>query len=75
MTVPKEVRDRLGLKPGDGPVFEFEDGSVRLRAEKRTTLRELKVSLPAGRGYPGKEVERDAARAGVTREVTEEPVG
>lgn len=38
--------------------------------------KQLKGSLPAGRGYPGKEIERDAARACVTREVTgEEPVG
>ena len=74
LTVPKEVRDRLGLEPGDGLIFEIEDDSVRLEVEKRTTLRELKRSLPAERAYPGKEVERAAARAHVVRRVMgEEP--
>lgn len=72
LTVPKEVRDRLGLEPGDGLIFEIEDNSVRLRVEKRTTLRQLKGSLPAERAYPDKEVERDAARAHVVRRVTGE---
>jgi AbrB family looped-hinge helix DNA binding protein len=63
LTVPKEVRDLLGLKSGDRVVFEFEGGSVRLRAERHKSLGELKGSLPArGRGYPGKEGERKAAR-------------
>lgn len=66
------MRDRLGLKPGDGLVFEFEDDSVRLRVERRTTLRELKGSLPAERVYPGKEVERDATRAHVARRMVGE---
>ena len=76
LTVPKEVREQLGLEPGDGLVFEFDDDSVRLRVEKRTTLRRLKGSLPSERAYPGKEAERRAALAHVTRKVTgEETVG
>ena len=64
------------MKPGDGLIFEFEDDSVRLRVERRTTLRGLKGALRTGRGYAGKEAERAAARAHVVREVTgEEPVG
>ena len=63
LTIPKEVRERLGLEPGDGLIFEFEDGSVRLRVEKHTTLRQLKGSLPAESAYLGKETEREAARA------------
>ncbi|QIN77857.1 AbrB/MazE/SpoVT family DNA-binding domain-containing protein [Rubrobacter marinus] len=76
LTVPKEVREQLGLEPGDGLVFELDEGAVRLRVEKRTPLRKLKGSLPAGRAYPGKEAERRAARAHVAREVAGEgPVG
>ena len=55
------------MKPGDGLVFEFEGDSVRLRVKRRTTLRKLKGSLPAERAYPGKEAERDTARAYVVR--------
>lgn len=76
LTIPKEIRDRLGLKPGDGLIFELEDDSVRLKVERRTTLRELKGSLSAERAYPGKEAERGAARAHVTQDVMgKEPVG
>lgn len=68
LTVPKEVRERLGLKRGDRVVFEFEGDSVRLKAERRRGLEELKGSLPATREYPGKEAERKAAREHAVRE-------
>ena len=36
ITVPKEVRDRLGLETGDKVYFDItEDGSVRLVARNR----------------------------------------
>ncbi len=39
LTVPKEVRERLGLRVGDRLVFELlEGGSVRLEVERRRTL-------------------------------------
>lgn len=62
VTVPKDVRERLGLKSGDRLVFEFEEGSLRLRVEHRRPLAELKGSLASDRGYPGREAEREAAR-------------
>jgi antitoxin PrlF len=68
LTVPKDVRERLNLKSGDRVVFEFEGDSVRLRAERRRSLEELRGSLPATREYPGKEAEREAAREHAVRE-------
>lgn len=68
LTVPKDVRERLGLKRGDRVVFEFEEDSVRLKVEKRMSLEELRGSLPATREYPGKDAERRAAREHVVRE-------
>lgn len=68
LTVPKDVRERLGLKRGDRVVFEFEEDSVRLKVEKRRSLDELRGSLPATRKYPGKDAERRAAREHVARE-------
>lgn len=59
--MPKDVRERLGLKSGDRLVFEFEEGSVRLRVEHRRSLADLKGSLASDRGYPGREAEREAA--------------
>lgn len=68
LTVPKEVRDRLGLRSGDRVVFEFEGDSVRLKVEHRKSLEELMGSLPATREFPGKEAEREAARGHLVRE-------
>lgn len=68
LTVPKDVRERLGLESGDRVVFEFEGDSVRLKAERRRSLEELRGSLPATRKYPGKEAEREAAREHAVRE-------
>ena len=60
VTIPKDVRDRLGLESGDRVVFEFEGDAVRLRVERRKSLVELMGSLPATREYPGREAERPA---------------
>lgn len=31
VTIPKEVRDRIGLKPGDSVVYEVQNGVVMLK--------------------------------------------
>jgi len=59
LTVPKDVRKRLGLKSGDRVIFQREGDSVRLRVERRKSLGELRGSLPANGQYPGKESERE----------------
>lgn len=66
--MPKDVRERLGLKVGDRVAFEVEGDSVRLRVERRRSIGELKGSLPATREYPGKEAERRTAREHVAGE-------
>ncbi len=68
LTIPKQVRERFGLKPGDRLAFDLDGDTILLRVEKRRTLEELRGSLPAGRGYPGREAEREAARGHVSRE-------
>jgi antitoxin PrlF len=72
LTIPKDVRDRLGLQTGDRLVFEIDGDSVRIRVERRRALEALRGSLPAKHRYPGKEGEREVARRHVTREVLEQ---
>lgn len=69
LTVPKEIRDWLGLKTGDRLLFEPEGDSVRLKVERRTTLEELAGSLRARKEYPGKEAEREAVGRHLAGEV------
>ncbi len=72
LTIPKEIRERLGLKPGDKFLFEVEDDAVRLRVQRRKTLEDLKGSLSSGRAYPGREAEREGVRRYVSRNISEE---
>ena len=45
VTIPKEIRDYLGLKPGDRVVFVRKDGDVLLQ-ELSDSLLELQGSVP-----------------------------
>lgn len=40
ITIPKEIRDNLGMKPGDRINFTLmPDGTVRLRAKSKSVLK------------------------------------
>ena len=69
ITIPREVREQLGLKVGDKLLFEVDEDTIRLRVLKSRPLGELKGSLPAKHPYPGKEGEREAARHSAVRRV------
>jgi antitoxin PrlF len=46
VTIPKEIRDELGLKPSDKIVFSLEDGHVTLR-KAYPALEEVAGGIPA----------------------------
>jgi antitoxin PrlF len=47
MTLPKAIRERLGLKPGDQvELTPTEDGLVTMRARRRRPLSEVLGTLP-----------------------------
>jgi len=69
ITIPREVREQLGLNVGDKLLFEVEEDTIRLRVLKSRPLGELKGSLPAEHPYPGKEGEREAVRRSAVRRV------
>lgn len=41
ITIPKEVRDKLGLKSGDKVVFSIEDGEAKIRKVEQEKLSAL----------------------------------
>jgi antitoxin PrlF len=73
LTVPKAVRERLGLEPGDYVLFEIEADSATLKPLRRQTIESLFNSLTgATLPYAGREAERAAARKAAGERVTGE---
>jgi AbrB family looped-hinge helix DNA binding protein len=74
LTVPKRVRDRLDLRPGDRVGFDIgDDDVVRLQVIRKKTVSELFQDFEgAAVEYPGREAEREAARRQVARRLAEE---
>jgi AbrB family looped-hinge helix DNA binding protein len=61
LTVPKEIRDRLGLAPGDKVEFvDGDDRKVVLRKRRAISVRELFRTLPEGAVPKGQEAIDDA---------------
>lgn len=56
VTIPKAIRDLLGIRPNDKIDFKMENGRVVLNPLK--TLRDLRGSVPAAAGA---EIERERA--------------
>lgn len=68
VTVPVDVRRALNLHAGDELVFEVQGDEIRVRAEKRRQLADLRGALRATRPFPG----RDTVRAETARRLTED---
>ncbi len=63
LTVPKKVREALGLRPGDRVEFEITGTEARLRPLRRYTVEELRLLIaPVEIPYPGPEAEQAALR-------------
>ncbi|WP_038056779.1 AbrB/MazE/SpoVT family DNA-binding domain-containing protein [Thermus amyloliquefaciens] len=60
ITLPKRVREALGVGPGDEVAFEVREGEVVLRLRKRVSLRDLLGRFRGRVAYPGEEGERKA---------------
>ncbi|MBD2036242.1 AbrB/MazE/SpoVT family DNA-binding domain-containing protein [Leptolyngbya sp. FACHB-321] len=58
ITIPLEIRQRLGLREGDELLFSLEGNEVRLRPVKRRRLSEFRGALPTTVAYPGKDAIR-----------------
>ena len=63
ITIPKRVREALGLRVGDQVVFLLEDGKAYLHPISRRDIKELYGVFAGRRPFPGRDVEREAARS------------
>ncbi len=67
ITIPLEIRQRLGLREGDELLFSLEGNELRLRPVKSQRLSEFRGALPVTVPYPGKEaIRQQVAEALVT---------
>jgi len=63
VTLPKAIREALGLRPGEEVVFELRNDEVVLRPRRRVPLEALLGRLKGERGFPGEEKEKRAREA------------
>lgn len=42
ITIPKVIREQLGVRPGDSLEFQIEDGHVEVRPVRRRSITELR---------------------------------
>ncbi|HYI14665.1 MAG TPA: AbrB/MazE/SpoVT family DNA-binding domain-containing protein [Thermomicrobiales bacterium] len=69
ITVPKLIRERLGIEAGDEIAFHFDDGDrLEIRPVHRKRLAEFRGLFSVDRTLPIAE-ERDASRAARARNV------
>lgn len=69
LTIPKAVREALGLSPGDRVVFLIEDEKAWLQPVRARGLLSLQGIFAGREPFKGREAERAAARAAVVEKV------
>ncbi|MBC8446798.1 MAG: AbrB/MazE/SpoVT family DNA-binding domain-containing protein [Chloroflexi bacterium] len=63
ITIPKGIRQALGIERRDRLIFLLEDDQLILIPVRHRPLRELYGALPATRPYPGHEAIRQEVRS------------
>lgn len=59
ITIPKEIRDALGISEGDHVIIVVDGDKAILRPVRRGSLSELRGKLPATHPFPGVDQVRD----------------
>ncbi|MBO1348799.1 MAG: AbrB/MazE/SpoVT family DNA-binding domain-containing protein [Hormoscilla sp. GUM202] len=73
VTIPEELRSKLGLEEGDELMFFVESEKlIRLRVLKPRRLREFAGALPATRPYPGKDAVRQEVGEALAKKILSE---
>lgn len=66
VTIPKEIRDALGIESGDALDFHIEDEHVEVIAVHRRRLEEFRGLFPVSHVLPFEEEREQARKAHVT---------
>ena len=64
MTLPRRIRERLGIETGDKLLFDIEGDELRVRVVHGRKINSLFALLPGVEGYVGEEAERQAVQEG-----------
>jgi antitoxin PrlF len=68
-TVPKEVRDALGLKPGELLIYDLRDGKVTIRKSLHVSELAGILHRPGQRAISIEEMDHDIAKAVADRDL------
>lgn len=64
VTLPRRIRERLGIETGDKLLFDIEEGELRVTVLHGRGVSSLFESLPGVEAYAGEEAEQRAVREG-----------
>lgn len=64
ITLPRRIREQLGIEGGDKLLFEIEDDELHVRVIHGRGIGVLFASLPGVEAYAGDEAETKAAQEG-----------
>lgn len=67
VTLPKEIRERLGIERGDKLLFELHGEEVIMRVLHARSVDDLFEDLAGAPDYRGKEAEAEAVRGAALR--------
>jgi len=66
-TIPSEIRQLLGLKPGDVLAYAVEGGAVTLRVHAGTRAVKGALASAKGKGMPFGAIRKAAAKASIRK--------
>ena len=69
VTIPKDIREKLGLRQGDQLVFYVEDGKAVAQPLRRRDFRELAGIVKSDRPWPGMAAAREEMHRAVAEHV------
>ncbi len=71
VTIPKDIRNALGIEEGDSVIFMVEKDRAILKPLKKKSLRDFHGILPATRPYPGMESVRKEVHRKISKHLFE----